>query len=190
VAAAFEPIFGMPLFDYFARDAATGALFHTCMAAVSDPENQPIADAYDFPTTGAVVDVGGGHGGLLHTVLRNRPGLTGVLFDQAHVLAGHRLGGADAREIAGRWDTVPGDFFLSVPAADTYLIKRIVHDWDDEQCVLLLRNCRAAMNSGGRILVIDAVIPAGNEPHQAKTLDLMLMACLVMVLSLIEAVAA
>jgi O-methyltransferase domain len=178
-ATAFEPIFGMPFFDYFAQHAATGALFHTGMAAVSDPENQPIADTYDFPATGVVADVGGGRGGLLHAVLRNRPGLRGVLFDQAHVLAGHCPGDADTREIAGRWDTLPGDFFVSVPPADIYLLKRILHDWDDEQCVLLLGNCRAAMNAGARILVIDAVIPAGNEPHQAKTLDLMLMACLV-----------
>lgn len=177
--AAFEPIFGMPFFDFFAQDAATAALFHTGMAAMSDPENQPVADAYDFPETGTVADVGGGHGGLLRAVLRNHPTLTGLLFDQAHVLAGHRLGSEDGDEIAGRWDAVAGDFFVAAPPADIYLLKRILHDWDDEQSARILRNCRAAMNTGGRILVIDAVIPAGNEPHQAKTLDLILMASLV-----------
>jgi hypothetical protein len=178
--SAFEPIFGMAFFDYFASDEATAAVFHTGMAAMSDPENELVADSYGFPATGVIVDVGGGHGGLLRAVLRNHTALTGVLFDHPHVLTGHSLGGgADAGEIAGRWRITPGDFFASVPPGDIYLIKRILHDWDDDQAIVVLRNCRAAMNAGGRIVVIDAVIPTGNEPHQAKTLDLMLMASLV-----------
>ncbi|MEW2625920.1 methyltransferase [Streptomyces sp. NPDC048106] len=175
--SAFPTIFGTTFFEYFARDAETAAVFHVGMAAMSDLENQPIAAAYDFPPTGTVVDVGGGHGGLLLEVLRQGPGLHGVLYDQAHVLAGNRLD--DQEDVSGRWSPVEGDFFSSVPSGDIYLIKRILHDWDDEQSATILRNCRQAMAPGGRILVIDAVVPPGDLPHQSKTIDLMMMSSLV-----------
>ncbi|MFE7524288.1 methyltransferase [Kitasatospora sp. NPDC057542] len=173
---AFDDVFGIPFFDHFARDEETAAVFHVGMAAMSDPENAVIAAAYDFPETGTVVDVGGGHGGLLLEVLRRNPGLEGVLYDRAHVLAGHRLDGD--KEIAGRWSTAEGDFFAAVPAGDVHLLKRITHDWDDDQCVTLLSHCRRVLHPGGRILVLDAVVPRDNAPHQAKTLDLMMMASL------------
>ncbi|MDT0470623.1 methyltransferase [Streptomyces sp. DSM 41014] len=173
---AFEGLFGMAFFDYFAQDERTAAVFHEGMAAMSDPENAVIAAAYDFPATGTVVDVGGGHGGLLTEVLRRNPGLDGVLYDRSHVVARHRLGGEP--EIAGRWAVAEGDFFAAVPPADVHLLKRITHDWDDESCVTLLSHCRGALRPGGRVLVLDAVVPRGNEPHQSKTLDLMMMASL------------
>ncbi|MFG2905870.1 methyltransferase [Kitasatospora sp. NPDC048286] len=173
---AFDSVFGMPFFDHFARDEETAAVFHVGMAAMSDPENAPVAAACDFPDTGTVVDVGGGHGGLLLEVLRRNPGLEGVLYDRAHVLAGHRLDGD--KEVAGRWSTAEGDFFTGVPGGDVLLLKRITHDWDDDQCVTLLGHCRRALRPGGRVLVLDAVVPRGNAPHQAKTLDLMMMASL------------
>ncbi|MEV8452464.1 methyltransferase [Streptomyces sp. NPDC052095] len=172
---AFTRIFEAPFFDHFARDAETAAVFHAGMAAMSDPENGPVAGAYDFPPDGTVVDVGGGHGGLLAEVLRRRPGLRGILHDQEHVLAGHRLGHQD---ITGRWSLSRGDFFSSVPAGDLYLLKRILHDWDDDESAAILRNCRHSLAPGGRVLVIDAVVPPGNLPHQSKTMDLMMMASL------------
>lgn len=174
--SVFEGIFGMPFFAHFAQDEATAAVFHTGMAAMSDPENEPIAAAYDFPAAGTVVDVGGGHGGLLLEVLRHNPGLRGVLYDQPHVLAGHRL---DVEETAGRWSVAEGDFFTTAPPGDVHLLKRILHDWEDDQCVTILERCREAMAPGGRILVVDAVVPRGNGAHQSKTLDLLLMSALV-----------
>ncbi|TYB64313.1 SAM-dependent methyltransferase [Nonomuraea sp. PA05] len=171
--SVFEDLFGMSFFDYIARNQQTAAAFHTGMAAFSDQENELIAASYDFPGSGAVVDVGGGHGGFLLEILRRRPGLDGVLMDEEHVVAGHRL---DTEEVKGRWRLAPGDFFTEVPAgANVYVVKRILHDWDDDGCVTILRNCRRAMVPGGRILVVDAVIPPGNEPHQAKAVDMMLM---------------
>ncbi|WP_089106478.1 methyltransferase [Streptomyces hyaluromycini] len=174
--SAFENLFGLPFFDYFAQDEDTADVFHCGMAAMSDAENEPIVAACDFPPSGTVVDVGGGHGGLLLAVLDRHPGLHGVLYDQSHVLAGHRL---DTPGTAGRWATETGDFFTAVPEGDVIVLKRILHDWEDEQCVTLLDRCRAALAPGGRILVVDAVVPPGNAPHQAKALDLLLMACLV-----------
>ncbi|MFD0685537.1 methyltransferase [Actinomadura fibrosa] len=169
----FDDLFGMPIFEYIGKEERTATAFHNGMAAFSDQENGPIAAAYDFPETGTVVDVGGGQGGLLLEVLRRRPGLRGVLLDEPHVVPGHRL---DTEETAGRWEVVPGDFFTEVPFGDVHMVKRILHDWDDERCVQILRNCRRALAPGGRVLVFDAVVPRGNEPHQAKALDVLLMA--------------
>ncbi|MGI5327700.1 methyltransferase [Actinomadura nitritigenes] len=168
----FDALFGMPFFNYVASEERTATAFHDGMAAFSDQENEPIAAAYDFPTSGTVVDVGGGHGGFLLAVLRRRPGLHGVLLDEPHVVTAHRL---DTPETEGRWSTVPGDFFTDVPGGDVHIVKRILHDWDDERCVALLKTCRRAMPPGGRVLVVDAVVPPGNDPHQAKALDLLLM---------------
>ncbi|MGW4649099.1 methyltransferase [Kitasatospora sp. NPDC004289] len=174
---AFEGIFGMPFFDHFAKDARTAAVFHGGMAAMSDAENAPIAAACDLPEVGTVVDIGGGHGGLLVEVLRRHPRLRGVLYDRPHVLAGHRLADADG-EIQGRWTLSEGDFFTAVPPGDVHLLKRITHDWDDDRCATLLGHCRRALHPGGRVLILDAVVPEGNAPHQSKTLDLMMMASL------------
>ncbi|WP_316524388.1 methyltransferase [Kitasatospora brasiliensis] len=174
--SAFDASFGMPFFDHFAQDERTAAVFHVGMAAMSETENAAIAAAFELPDSGTVVDVGGGHGGLLREVLRRGPGLHGVLYDRAHVLAGHRLDGD--KEIADRWSTAEGDFFTSVPTGDVLLLKRITHDWDDEQCVTVLSHCRRALRPGGRVLVLDAVVPRDNAPHQAKAMDLLMMTSL------------
>ncbi|MBW4718759.1 methyltransferase [Saccharothrix obliqua] len=174
--SAFDAIFGVPFFEHFARDAPTAAVFHDGMAAFSETENAPIAACCDFPPNAVVVDVGGGHGGFLAAVLLARPDLKGVLHDEGHVLAGHRL---DVDGTRGRWSTAEGDFFAAVPPGDVHVLKRILHDWTDDQCATVLRNCRRALRPGGRVLVIDAVLPPGDVPHQGKALDLMMMASLV-----------
>jgi hypothetical protein len=172
----FDRIFGKPFFDYLASDAAAGAIFHRGMSSLSDLENGPIARSYDFSPFQRVVDVGGGHGGFLIEVLQAAPRLRGVLFDHAHVLAESRIAGAG---LSARCEHAPGDFFQAVPSgADVYVLKRILHDWSDEVCVSILRNCRSAMAEGGRVLVIDTVIPPGNAPHGGKVLDVMMMASL------------
>jgi hypothetical protein len=173
---SFERLFGEPLAEYFARNADTEALFYDGMEQVSDAENPLVAERIRFPASGTVADIGGRYGGLLSVVLQRNPGLHGVLFDnEERALDAHRL---DADTLAGRWKTVHGDFFQEVPGADIYLLKRIIHNWDDEQCVRILRNCRRAMTPGGRVVVIDAIIPPGNDPHQSKAMDLMMLSAL------------
>jgi hypothetical protein len=172
----FERIFGKPFFDYLATDAVQGAIFHRGMSSLSDMEDGPIASSYDFTPLKRVVDVGGGHGGFLIEALKAAPGLRGVLYDHRHVLAEARIQKAG---LAERCELVEGDFFESVPAgADAYVLKRILHDWSDEVCVRILHNCREAMAPGGRVLVVDTVIPRGNAPHGGKVLDVMMMASL------------
>ncbi|WNG29902.1 SAM-dependent methyltransferase [Cystobacter fuscus] len=173
---SFDRIFGAPFFDYLLRDATEGARFHRGMSSLSDMENGPIARSYDFTAMQRVVDVGGGHGGFLIEVLQAAPQVRGVLFDHRHVLAEARIAQAG---LVDRCELAEGDFFESVPSgADAYLLKRILHDWSDEVCVRILRNCREAMAENGRVLVVDTVIPPGNAPHGGKVLDVMMMASL------------
>jgi hypothetical protein len=170
----FDDIFGMPCFEYLATDVdGREEMFSAAMVALSQMEKAAVAASYDFPEKGTVVDVGGGRGALLREILLRNPGLHGVLFDLESVLRGHEL--ADPA-IDGRWKTVAGDFFTAVPAgADRYLFKRILHDWDDDACVRMLRRCREAMAPTGRVLVIDTVVPPGNDYDASKVSDLVLM---------------
>ena len=165
----------MGAFDYFARHPEAAAVFDAAMTSRSAQENEAIAAAYDFSGLRTIVDAGGGHGSLLAAILRANPGLRGVLFDRPQVVAEarHRL---DAAGLEGRWEAVAGDFFDAVPAGgDAYLLKRVIHDWDDERAVAILRNCQRAMSEGGRLLVIELVIPPGNDPSFSKLFDLLML---------------
>jgi hypothetical protein len=173
---AFDRIFGMPMFDYVAANPEAGDVFHRGMSSVTEVTSSACARAYDFPRSGTVVDVGGGFGGWLVYVLRGNPGLHGILFDQEHVLAGHRLGEVGAGD---RWELLPGDFFAGLPEGhDIYAMKYILHDWSDTECVRILRNCRNAMAPHGRVLVMDTIISPDNRPHFSKMLDITMLSCL------------
>ena len=130
-----------------------------------------VRDAYDFGGVRTLVDVGGGHGMLLATVLAANPALRGVLFDLPHVVEGAaatfvRLGVRDRVTIVG------GDFFAEVPRGDAYLLSHIIHDWDDERSIDILRCIRRAAEPGARVLLAEAVIPSGNAFSFGKLLDL------------------
>ena len=167
------PIFGAPFFDYLETNKAAGATFHRGMSSLSDLENAPIAGAYDWSAFKTIVDIGGGHGGFLIEALKLAPNAKGINYDAAHVLADARID-----EQKGQWSCVEGDFFKSAPAGDAYILKRILHDWTDDVCVTILENIRRAMNPGGKVLVVDCVIPPGNDPHGGKILDVLMMSAL------------
>jgi hypothetical protein len=172
-STVFREIFGAPFFDHVLGAQERRDTFDTALADLSILEQGAIADSYSFPPTGTVVDVAGGRGGMLHAVLRRNPGLHGVLFDREPVLRNHRL---DDPEIEGRWRTVAGDFTAEVPASgDVYLLKRILHDKNDDECLAVLRTCRRAMSDSARLLVIDPVIPAGSGPHPHVLSDILMM---------------
>ncbi|MHC0433539.1 methyltransferase [Streptomyces sp. O3] len=173
---AFETLYGVPFYDHLSANPELGAAFHSSMAAFSESLSNDVAAVCDLADASTVVDVGGGRGGLLRAVLRRQPHLTGTLFDLESVVSGHVL---DTPDLAGRWRAEGGDFFASVPAgADAYLLKHVLASWPDDACLRILRSCRAAMPEHGRIYVINALIPEGNEPHPGKTIDMVMMTVL------------
>jgi orsellinic acid C3-O-methyltransferase len=172
---SFASIFGCTVGEYFDSDPEKEALFYEGMEAVSGAEDHIVARACELPGSGTVADIGGRYGGFLLAVLEANPSLRGVLFDKPDEVVKHRL---DAAGVAGRVDIVAGDFFVAVPPADVYLLKRIIHNWNDEQSVRILENCRRAMRPGGRVLVIDAIVPPAEGPHDSKAMDFMMLGAL------------
>ena len=173
---AFDHLFGMGLWEYFGRvDPEAGRTFAKAMTDFSAPLNGAIVAAYDFSLLGTAVDVGGGEGSLLSQLLSSHPQMRGILFDRPDVLeaAGERVA---AEGLSGRCELVPGDFFVSVPkGGDIYIFKDVLHDWDDEQVIQILSNCRKACRTGGVVLIVELLIPAGNQPSFAKILDLQML---------------
>lgn len=171
---AFSDVFGRPFFDHLPTVPETEQLFADALATVSELEQEAVVAAYDFPTTGTVVDVAGGRGGLLRTVLTANPGLRGVLLDRAPVLERHLL---DVPALTGRWRTEAGDLFQAVPpAGHVYLLKRILHDKSDAESAAVLASCRKAMANDARLLVVDAVVPSTPGAHPAVVSDVLMMA--------------
>jgi O-methyltransferase len=154
-----EPTPSPPLFDYLPQDPQLAAIFNQAAISLTRDVSSGVASYYDFTPFRTVVDVGGGHGELLIRVLVENPGLNGLLLDLPNVIEGAR----EHIECAGlteRIKPIGGDFFGEVPAgADVYLIKSIIHDWNDEQSIKILTNCRRAMNADGRVLLIELVMP-------------------------------
>lgn len=174
---AFNDIFGRPYFEFLADDPEAGRIWDEGMACFSTMENESIARSFEFPTSARVVDVGGGQGGFLAEVLRANPTLRGVLFDRPEVVK-HPTA-LEAAGLLDRCETIGGDFFECLPpGAEVYVFKRVLHDWDDETCVALLRRCRDVLPAAGRVLVVDAVIPPGNDVHPAKIVDLIMLTAL------------
>ena len=145
------------------------------MTSRSSQENAAIVAAYDFAAAHMVVDVGGGQGTLLASILHAHPKARGVLFDLPHVIASARTR-MESTGQAARWECVAGDFFTGVPTGgDLYLLKKVIHDWDDERAQRILTNCRTAMSDTGRLLLMEPLIPPGNEASFNKLLDLLML---------------
>lgn len=169
---AFDKVFGMPMFEYFWSNPKAGREFNEAMTSNSAFASHAVVSGYDFSAASKVVDVGGGHGLLLASILEKYPHLHGVLLEVPEIAAAaHEL--LDTYGVSDRCATAGGNFFESVPAGgDVYILKHILHDWSDEQCIDILSNCRKAMAAGGRVLAVEMVLPAGNEPSVGKLLDL------------------
>jgi hypothetical protein len=172
---AFEKLFGAGVFDFLSRDPEKARIFDEAMVGVHGRETAAMLDAYDFSSTRVLADVGGGNGSLLTAVLKRYPGLRGILFDLPGVAERARANLASAG-LSGRCEVVGGDFFASViGGADAYLLRHIIHDWDDERAVRILKNVHRAMGDGGKLLLVESVIPPGNAPSFGKLLDLTML---------------
>jgi hypothetical protein len=169
---AFRHVHGTDVWSYRAERPEENAVFNRAMQALTRSSNQALVEAYDFGRFGTIVDVGGGNGTLLALLLARYPSLEGVLFDQPHVVAGagEALGAAG---VADRCRVVAGSFFDGIPAgADAYVLKAIIHDWQDEESVAILRRCREVVPDSGALLVIERVLGPPNADAAAKLSDL------------------
>ena len=175
---AVEHVTGMPVFEFFPKNPDYSEMFNNAMTSFSAVVVPAVLEAYDFTGIGVLVDVAGGHGQLLTSILKQYPAMRGVLFDLAHVIAGATPLLASSG-VADRVATESGDFFTGVPAGgDAYIMKHIIHDWDDEQALTILRNIRTQLagKPQGRVILVESVLPADNSPHFGKLIDLEMMA--------------
>ena len=163
----------MSLWEFVEKNPLEGEQFDRAVQGAHAGEKEAVAQTYDFSTVDRVVDVAGGPGLLLAEVLRRHRHVSGVLFDLPAVIADST---GELDDVRDRCDTVAGDFFESLPAgADCYMLSHVIHDWDDDRCRSILRNCRQAMDPDGRLLLVEMVIPPGDDPHPGKMLDMVML---------------
>ncbi len=175
---AFEKIYRRGISEFLSNDSEKAALFEKALATVYEWETAAMLDVYDFSGFASVADVGGGNGSALCQILRRYDSLHGALFDLPDVIQ-RASQVIDRFGLSDRIHLIAGDFFHSVPnGADAYLLRHIIHNWDDDKAIRILNNVHRAIDQNGRILVVETVIPPGNEPSFAKLLDLtMLVLC-------------
>ncbi len=166
-----DRVLGKPLFDYFPTDKEESDIFNAAMISMTAMVIPAVLEAYDFSGIGTLVDVAGGHGSVLTAILEKHPQMRGILFDLEHVVAGARPR-LEKLQLADRVQLASGDFFQSVPAGgDAFVMKHIIHDWDDARALTILKNCRQA-SPRAKVVLLEAVLPSGNEMHFGKLLDL------------------
>ena len=171
---ATEHIYGASIFEFMKQNLQEAQIFNDTMTNLSMIDGPAVAEAYDFHGINSIVDVGGGHGLLLAIILQKHTNMNGTLYDVSHVVNGAADG--PLKPVLDRSTIASGDMFSSVPpGADAYIMKHIIHDWPDDLCVKILKACRKGVNPGGKLLVVDCVIQAGNEFSSAKFLDLQML---------------
>jgi hypothetical protein len=163
----FSRIFGADLWTWLAANPGERAAFDHAMEQGKARRLDRLASA-GWRGDETVVDVGGGNGSLLVGLLARHPGLRGIVFDLPETVR-------DEAALGERIEFVPGDFFVSIPPADVHVLCTILHDWDDERAAAILHTIRAAARDDGRLVILDAVIPSGNDPHSAKWLDVLML---------------
>jgi ubiquinone/menaquinone biosynthesis C-methylase UbiE len=173
--SAFEFTFGSPAFPYMAAHPEAAATFDEAMTNLSNAIGRAAATSYDFSKAATVADIGGGHGILLVSVLQANPHLKGVLFDQPQVVEGARH--AETAGLADRTEIVAGDFFSEIPVdADVYMMKHIIHDWNDEESIQIMSNIARAARPGARLLLVEAVVEDEDVPSLTGLMDLNMLA--------------
>jgi SAM-dependent methyltransferase len=170
-----EKALGVSEYEFLEQHPDEASHFNAAMIGYHGDEPAAIVDAYDFSRAQRVVDVGGGSGNLLRTILTANPTVQGILFERPQVVPdAERNLAADG--VADRCEIVGGDFLEAVPGGgDVYIVSHCIHNWDEEHCLRILENCRRAMGPGGCLLIIEAVVSPGDEPDPAKILDLAML---------------
>ena len=169
---AFDHVFGTPNWEFWSTHPENAHIFNQAMSEVTALTEPAVLAAADFSGFHKIVDIGGGKGTLIASILRTYPNALGVVFDLPHVIVEGRRH-IEAQGLSARCELIDGNFFESVhKGGDAYVLKWVLHDWDDEQCVAILKNCREAMAPNGKLFVIEAVIPPANQPFFHKFMDL------------------
>jgi hypothetical protein len=170
---AWEHVHGEPVFPYILdTNKELGEIFNRSMISFSHQDIGPVLNAYDFSGVEKLADIAGGYGHLLAAVLKKYPAMSGTLFEAPQLIDGARTF-IESTGVADRVEFVTGDFGKEIPVrADVYMLKHIIHDWYDDIDQTILKNIGKYMPEDGRVLIIDAVIPPGNEPHLKKVLDI------------------
>ena len=171
------PTLGCELFEHYAQSPAEAAAFSGAMGNLSALVAADVAANVDTSGMARAVDVGGAEGTLIAALLGKNPSLTGIVFDLPHVTATANAK-LEALGLLGRCEVAAGDFFASVPSADLYVLKQILHDWNDEQAITILRNCARAMTPRGRMAIVEMVIPDDQSPTLAPLMDVNMLAIL------------
>ncbi|GAB2453409.1 methyltransferase [Streptomyces incanus] len=170
-----EAALGAPVFDWLAAAPTEAEVFTNAMTAMTRGLAHRLADVIDLRGAEVAVDVGGAGGNLVQTLMQRHPRLTGMVLDLPHVGA-EADASATALGVRDRFTFVGGDFFEQVPPADVHLLKFVLHDWDDDSCVRILRNCREALRPGGRVLVMELLVDEVGTPGLEPLMDLNMMA--------------
>lgn len=172
---AFDNHYNMNCWEYFQTHPEDAAIFNDSMSGMTAAANEALISGYDFSQFKKIADIGGGHGGLITSILNAHPAVSATLFDSPQVIEGAKEKLA-AAGVADRCETVAGDFFSAVPGgADAYVMKWIIHDWNDELALRILKNCRQQIPGDGKLILVDCVVPEDNEPHFSKFIDLNMM---------------
>ena len=171
----FDKVFGQPVFEFLSQNSEQGAIFDQAMVGVHGRETSAMLDAYDFSSFRSIAYIGGGNGSTLSGILKRHSSIHGTLFDLPSVI--ERAGkGIETAGLANRVHLVAGDFFESIPAGvDAYILRHIIHDWEESKAIRILANVRKALGEKGRVLVVESVIPPGNEPFFGKLLDVAML---------------
>ena len=173
---AFDHVEGMPVWKYYETHPEEGINFMKAMTGLTGAVIVNVLPFYDFTPFKTIVDIGGGNGALMMAVLKAAPQAIGIVFDEEYVV-NETKGIIAENGLTARCHTEAGTFFDFVPKdADCYLMKMILHDWDDENSLRILNNCATAMNSGSKLLILESVIPELNVPHPGKFMDINMLA--------------
>ena len=169
---AFDKAFGEPVWEFFGKNPENARIFNNAMSGMTAQAEYALHAAYKFEGIKTIMDVGGGHGGFITSILERNPAMRGILFDSPQVIEGAQPKLAVAR-MTDRCQGIAGNFFESVPSgADAITMKWIIHDWDDDQSITIMKNCARALPENGKLILVEAVVPPGDEMHFAKFIDL------------------
>jgi hypothetical protein len=173
--------FGSPIFEYLAQHPSHGAVFNEAMSSYSSADNAWLLEAlehYDFSGISHLCDIGGGHGYTLCNLLAKYASLHGTVLDLPNVVENTDLLWADKFGVSDRCTYLAGDMFREVPTADAYMVKRVMHDWNDAECLQILSNAHRAAPRNSRVFIIEAVVPGPDAPHFSKLFDIHMLVML------------